>query len=74
MIKSYICQQLFCETAVTSWIRDAYERKVFISDELIQEKARRIQILLNQHIPEENQLHLKFSKGRVLKTESSKQF
>ena len=27
-----------------------YERKVFISDELIQEKARRIQILLNEQI------------------------
>ncbi len=37
------------------------QRKVFITDELIKEKAHRIQILLNQQIPEENQLHLKFS-------------
>ncbi len=40
-----------------------YERKVFVSDELIQEKARRIQILLNLEISEEHQLHLKFSNG-----------
>ncbi len=51
------------ETAITSWIYYIYERKVFISDKLIQEKARRIQLLLNQHIPQENQLHLKFSNG-----------
>ncbi len=38
------------------------ERKVFFSDELIQEKARRIQILLKQNIPRENQMYLKFGK------------
>ncbi len=42
------------ETTITSWIWDMYERKVFISDELIQEKARRIQLLLNQQILEQN--------------------
>ncbi len=31
------------ETVITSWIWDMYETKLFISDELIQEKARRIQ-------------------------------
>ncbi len=51
------------ETAITTWIWDMYERKVSVSDELIQEKARRIQILLNQEIPEEHQLRLKFSSG-----------
>ncbi len=44
-----------------------YERKVFISDELIQDKARRIQTLLNQEIPVENQLHLKFSNSWLQK-------
>ncbi len=58
------------ETDVTSWVWDRYERKVFISDELIQEIARRIQILYNQNIPEENQLHLKFSNGWLQKLEA----
>ncbi len=51
------------ETAITNWLWDVYERKVFVSDELIQEKARRIQILLNLEIPEEHRLHLKFNNG-----------
>ncbi len=62
------------ETAITSWIWDMYERKVFISDELIQEKARRIQLLLNQHIPQENQLHLKFSNGWLQKMKARNNF
>ncbi len=62
------------ETAITSWIWDMYERKVFISDELIQEKARRIQLLLNQHILQENQLHLKFSNGGLQKMKARNNF
>ncbi len=55
------------ETAITSWVWDMYERKVFVSDELIQEKARRIQILLNEKLPLDNQIHLKFSNGWIQK-------
>ncbi len=51
-----------------------FERKVFVSDELIQEKARRIQMLLNQEIPAEKQIHLKFSNGWLEKLKNRNHF
>ncbi len=61
------------ETNITSSVSDLCEREVFISDPLIQVKARRIEIQINQHIPDRNKLHLKFRRG-WLKTENSEQF
>ncbi len=62
------------ETAITTWIWDMYKRKVFVSDELVQEKARRIQILLHQQLPEEHQLHLKLSNGWLQKLKTRNNF
>ena len=55
------------ETAINSWTWDIYERKVFVSDELIREKAKRIQILYNQQNPEDFRVHLKFTNGWLQK-------
>ncbi len=54
---------LSLDKAITTWILDMFERRVFVSDELIQVNARRIQTLLNQELPAEKQIHLKFSNG-----------
>ncbi len=44
--------------AIISWIWDVYERKVFVLDESIEPKARRIQILLHQQVSEETQIDM----------------
>ena len=62
------------ETSITSWVHDTYERKVFVSDELLQEKARRIRILLNEKLPLENQINFKFSNGWLQKMKSRNTF
>ncbi len=53
------------ENAITSWISDMHERKVFVSVELIQEKARRIQKFLTQNISEKNQMFLECRRVRT---------
>ncbi len=65
---------LSLDKAITTWILDMFEREVFVSDELIQEKARRMQILLNQEIQAEKQIHLKFSNVWLQKLKNRNHF
>ena len=51
-----------------------YERKVFGSDELIREKAKRIQIIYNQQNSENLRVDLKFSNGWLEKLKARNRF
>ena len=51
-----------------------YERKVFVSDELIREKAKQIQTLYNEQNPEDLRVDLKFNNGWLEKLKARSRF
>ncbi len=51
-----------------------FTREVFVSDALIQEKAKNIQSMMNYRLPHENQLHLRFSNGWLYKFKKRNKF
>ncbi len=55
------------EMEITTWFWDIYERKVFVWEKLIQQKALKIQILFNQQLSEEDQINMQFSRLEKLK-------
>ena len=62
------------EESLVNWIWDIFERKVFVSDALMQEKAENIQSMMNYHLSHENQLHLRFSNRWLYKFKKRNKF
>lgn len=57
------CLNMEVEQSIVTWIRKKWQKNVYLSDHIIQEKARRFQIEANSFIPLENQQHQRYSNG-----------
>lgn len=59
------CEALY--QALNEWVWDQYARNVFISDDLIRGKGRRLLVNVNEKPPEQQRIYLQFSAGGLEK-------
>ncbi len=62
------------ESALVEWVKDQYPRRVFISGDLIKEQGRRVCEKVNENLPENERIDLKFSNGLLTRFKARNNF